>query len=465
VKILLGRINHFHLSDGMHPRDVFMPFELAMLSSMLKKNNQISIWDNDVLNWSQDNWRHRLSEGQFQVIVLKFNPDVADGLIKEIKKIKKCRKCIVILLDFQKNKWYERLMKESGVDYAIWGDPEEVLAKYILFKKKAKGFVWLNNKKNVVTTGPAEIGDIDRLPFYDHESFLSSKYKIVSKSVTVIEKLRWGFMLTSRGCPYRCNFCSPNIRNSFGSGYRSMSPGRILAELKYMVKRLGINAVSFEDDLFTLNKQRIQKMCRMIIKCNLRFSWVVSTRADCLDENLIKIMKRAGCGGVAIGVESGSQRIIKAMDKGESLETIRNSLILLKKAGIAVTTNVIIGYPGETIDDYVRTRNLLHETMPLFVHGHYLALYPGVKLYEKYSNWLLPHGHEFNHRKYNHLNLTKMDDKVCRSLIKRLYFDYYFSLNYLMTYLKFRWRYWWYDPVFELSFLFNTARYLLAFRN
>lgn len=446
MKILLGRIN-FYGKMGGHPRDVFMPFELSMLSTLLKKENKVTIKDNDVLEKNINQWKEILARGKWELVILKLGMDVMEESVELLANFKRNNpKSKLILLGFENKEWFRKIKKESRIDRWIWGDAEKGVLDFLEDDK---------TKANKISV----IDDLDKLPFYDHKSFLGKNYVIYSKSVKVYKKIRWGFLLTSRGCPFNCKFCSSNIRNSQGKFFRAMSAGRIYRELDYMINKLKINAVSFEDDIFTMNRKRVVDLCNKIIQKKLKFSWVVSTRADCLDEELIKLMKRAGCDGMAIGVESGSNRILKSMGKGEKAEEIKNKLLLLRKIGIAVTANVIVGYPGETELDFRKTMRLLKESKVVLVHAHYLTLYPDTLLYSEYKEKIKKN--KYNHRIYGELNLSKMKEKELVRGAQKIYKNYYLSWNYWLTYWFFRWQYWIFNPNLELKLLLRTEDYLL----
>ena len=447
MKILLVRINYFGSVSG-HPRDVFMPFKLSLLSRVLEKDHQVVIRDNDVLRWEVSKWGKCLIEEKWDLVVIKFNMEVGEKIAEIVAKCKENNnKTKILLLDFENNDWCLNMLKKSKADGYVWGDPAIVVKNYIKTGK-------LPLKKPMIES------NLDKFPFFNHKRFLSNDYQIFSKTVSSFNKIKWGFLLTSRGCPFDCKFCSYNIRNSHGKGYRAMSAKRIYKELKYMVSELGINAVSFEDDIFTLDRQRVVDLCNLIIIGKIKFKWVVSTRTDCLDEELIKLMKKAGCDGMALGVESGSNKVLKAMNKGESVEEIKNILLILRKFGVAVTANVIVGYPGESRRDLEKTIKLLKETRVVMVHVHYLTLYPDTILYSEYDRKMVK-TEKYNHRIYGENNFSQMSEEELSKSPVEIYKKYYLSFDYLMTYLRFRWQYWIFNPQIELSLFLRTAKYLL----
>ena len=241
--------------------------------------------------------------------------------------------------------------------------------------------------------------------------------------------------------------------------YRFQSPKRTVDEIEFLVKNFQINALSFEDDLFTLNKKRVIEMCQEIINRNIKISWTVATRLDSLDFKLANWMKKAGCFGMSVGIESGSDRVLSLVNKGEKIRDLKKGMAILKKVGIAVTTNLIIGHPTETLRELKQTLNLVKDLQPIFIHLHYLTPYPGTKIFSQYQAKLTQFK-DFSHWKIHEFNISAVKTEVLQTMMKRMYFEYYLSFSYLKNYLKYRYQYYIYNLSFELNFILNTLRYL-----
>jgi radical SAM superfamily enzyme YgiQ (UPF0313 family) len=220
-----------------------------------------------------------------------------------------------------------------------------------------------------------------------------------------------------------------------------------------------VNAISFEDDLFTLHKQRVMELCQEIIKRNIKISWTVATRLDSLDLTTATWMKKAGCFGMSVGIESGSDRILTLVNKGEKIKELKRGMKILKKVGIAVTTNLIIGHPKETLKEMQATLALVKELKPIFIHLHYLTPYPGTKIFTQYQK-RLSNFKDFSHWKSHDFNISAVKTEVLQSMMKHMYFSYYLNFAYLKTYLKYRYQYYLYNLKFELKFVLGTLKYL-----
>lgn len=470
MDICLVRIVEFQENDSIHPRDVIPSFELLNVSSLLKKNHKIQYLDNEILSKNSKSFLNLILNNKSDLLIIHFQPTVANQMSKMIKEIKKKTNKIVIA--FGTTVEYKTLyfLQESRTDYAILGEVELSLLelindlslkKVLTLKqlKKINGIAFLHNN-SLVKTKPRELLNPNILPFMSHELIQNEKYKVVSKIIRPLGKIKWGFILSSRGCPYKCQFCSPSIRYSYGNKYRYQTPKRTVNEIEYLIKKYGVNAISFEDDIFTLSKDRVVKICQEIIKRNIKVSWTVATRLDCLNQKMINLMKKAGCQGVSTGIESGSDRILQIVKKGENIHQIKKGIQMLQNAKIAVTANIIIGHPTETEKDLQLTLDLIKSVKPAFIHLHYLTPYPGAKLFLEYTNKLNKFK-DYTHRKSHEFNISSVNTERLHKTFKKIYYSHYLSFSFLKNYFKYRLNYWLYDPVFEIKFITKTFLYLI----
>lgn len=159
-------------------------------------------------------------------------------------------------------------------------------------------------------------------------------------------------VVSSRGCPNHCIFCSTSAY--WGHFWRGMSPERVLAEMDILVCDFHAKRIVFGDDLFTLDKRRVHKICDGLEERGCYVEWLCSVRADSLDEELLKHMKSAGCFGVFIGVESGSQESLDRMNKRTTVEDNLSAVKMAKEAGLETTTSFLLGLPWEKEEDIRR---------------------------------------------------------------------------------------------------------------
>lgn len=184
-------------------------------------------------------------------------------------------------------------------------------------------------------------------------------------------------VMTSRGCAWRCTFCGAEA--SWGRGYRGNSVPYVLDALERAVERLPVKMVQIKDDTFTTNKKRVIQLCQGIRARGLRFSWSCDTRVDVLSDELLREMRLAGCERLSLGVESGSQRILDAIDKKITPDEILASTEIAKKYGIKVRYYMMIGNRGETRETFDETLRFLERARPHQYIFAALSVYPGTR--------------------------------------------------------------------------------------
>jgi pyruvate-formate lyase-activating enzyme len=221
------------------------------------------------------------------------------------------------------------------------------------------------------------ITDLDALPHAaDHLSR--------SIGVDVPDQLR--YFISSRGCPGACTFC--NTPDFWGKRVRFRSVGDVLAELATLRSRHGLAYVSIRDDTFTAHRPRTIEFCERLIDSGLHFLWDCQSRVNLVDAERLRWMKRAGCQHVQYGIESGSDRILKLLQKDISRDQIREAVALTRAAGLVVSIYLISGVPDETEEDISATVDLIREILPHDGIVAPLSLYPGTRLYEDSKRFL-----------------------------------------------------------------------------
>jgi len=197
-------------------------------------------------------------------------------------------------------------------------------------------------------------------------------------------------LMTSRGCPWACTFCG--AESSWGRGYRGQSVNYVLDVLEKTVARLPVKMMLVKDDTFTTNRKRVLEICRGIRDRNIGFLWSCDTRVDVLGEDLLREMRLAGCERLSLGVESGSPRILRQVDKKITVQKIIESTELAKKYGIKVRYFMMLGNRGETAETFRETLAFLEKAKPHQYLFSCLSIYPGTRDYEEAvsAGWLEP---------------------------------------------------------------------------
>jgi anaerobic magnesium-protoporphyrin IX monomethyl ester cyclase len=195
-------------------------------------------------------------------------------------------------------------------------------------------------------------------------------------------------VMTSRGCAWRCTFCGAEA--SWGRGYRGQSVPYVLDALEKAVSRAPVKMIQIKDDTFTTNRKRVIELCRGIRERNIRFLWSCDTRVDVLGDELLREMRLAGCERLSLGVESGSQKILDAIDKKITPDEIIASSELARKYGIKLRYYMMLGNRGETRETFDETLRFLERARPHQYIFACLSVYPGTRDYDRAveAGWL-----------------------------------------------------------------------------
>lgn len=198
-------------------------------------------------------------------------------------------------------------------------------------------------------------------------------------------------LATSRGCPYGCNWCAKPV---FGRGYEVRSPRSVARELEALKRQVGPDHVWFADDIFGLTTDWVQEFAREVKHLGARLPFTMQSRVNLMDPEMVEALAEAGAKEVWLGVESGSQKILDAMDKGSRVEQAREATRLLKRRGIRTCWFIQLGYPGEFWDDLSLTRELIREERPDDIGVSVSYPLPGTRFHDKVraelgdrSNW------------------------------------------------------------------------------
>lgn len=189
------------------------------------------------------------------------------------------------------------------------------------------------------------------------------------------------FIITSRGCPAACRFCSsPRF---WGKSLRFRSPRGMVDEIRTIRDRYGLIYFSLRDDTFTARKDRVIAFCRLLLEEKVHILWNCQSRVNAVDEEMLLWMRRAGCECIQYGVESGSEKVLSFLGKGIAPEQVRRAARATRRAGMHLSVYLITGVPGETDEDLQATLALVREILPHDGHVAPLAYYPGTALFEE----------------------------------------------------------------------------------
>lgn len=318
--------------------------------------------------------------------------DAAFEMIKQAKE----NKCRVIVSSSDATDHYEAYLN-AGADAVIIGEAEQTLLETIdLFAGKTisslnaiQGLVYKTENGFEKTEARKVLKDLDHLPLPAWDLIDLQTYKETWMNKHGYFSINF---VTTRGCPYKCNWCAKPV---YGNRYNSHSPERIVELISQLQQTTGFDHIWFADDIFGLKPQWLRRFAELIAERKIRIRYKIQSRADLLlEEDNIKHLASSGCELVWIGAESGSQKILDAMDKGTKISQIHEATRLLKKNKVRVAFFLQLGYPGEAAHEIALTLNMVKELLPDDLGISVSYPLPGTKFYENVkaelknkSNW------------------------------------------------------------------------------
>lgn len=298
--------------------------------------------------------------------------------------IAKAKGCTVIVSSSDSTDHYEKYLN-AGADFVLMGEAEYTLLElcnHIAAEKNdfrsIQGLAYKEHDATVKTARRNVIRDLDALPMAAWDLLDINPYREMWLQSSGYFSLNIG---TTRGCPFKCNWCAKPI---YGNRYNSRSPENVVKELQYLQEHFGFDHIWFCDDIFGLKPGWVQEFAERIQQAGLRFRFKIQARADLLlQEQYIAALAAAGCDNVWMGAESGSQKILDAMDKGIDVTQIEQATWLLKQYGIKPSFFIQFGYLGETKADIRKTIAMINRLLPHSIGISVSYPLPGTVFYEK----------------------------------------------------------------------------------
>ena len=404
------------------PRTAFnVPLGLGYLGAVLKsKGLRVDIIDSSAPYADYDNEKiaKKIEKENYDLIGLTITTFFAVFAYDLMSAIKNQKKLVVVGGPHVTLRPHEPF--EYGASISVKGEAEGTIAEIADYLKgemklsEISGISYLDESGEVIDNPERRLSDdLDILPFPAKDLFNYDEYIRYKEDIS-----KFANILTSRGCPGRCSFCSKVI---FGKKYRFRSPKNIISEIKSLNKAYNIKHFSFIDDAMTCNSKRIDTLCDFF-QNNLDFklTWDCVTRIDFVNIDLLTKMHKSGCLHINYGIESANPQTLKKIKKDNSIENIENTLFRTKEAGINYSINFMWGYPWESADDIENSitfmKRISRESEGIN-SGGILVPFPETEIYESFKD---VHGFE-----NWWLNRNKFTGKY-RILIKSPMFRYFF---------------------------------------
>jgi len=270
------------------------------------------------------------------------------------------------------------MLELTGATAVVRGEPETTVGD-ILRSSNLDGVngITLREHGQVVhrpDQKPVKMDDLP-LPAFQHLPMANYSYELLGERFSLFEM--------SRGCASACTFC---LLKTYGTGVRKKSVDTLVREVEHAVKNYGVRTAYFIDLEFTVLRKQVVEFCQYLIRARHDLTWCCQTRLDLVDEELLALMRRAGCRLIHTGVEAGSDRVLEIVDKKITLDEIRRGMAMIKAAGIDTVCFFMIGFPESDEQDMNDIIELAKELGPTYPSFHVTAPYPGTRLYERVKN-------------------------------------------------------------------------------
>lgn len=358
------------------PAPVFSPFStdekrpplgLGFLISVLKKAGHNVFFIDNYLDPSDFLKTDYLNKNKIDYIGFYINTVCLNESLDMLNQIQELR---------EKRKWSGKIIVGGPhtsvelktipdfVDYIVQGEGEQAILDILLD----------NKTERIVKQGRCQ--KLDSLPFPAWDYFVNLPYDF---TVEWFNQVPVFTMNTSRGCPFNCAFCS--VSSIWGVKYFGFNAERIVKEIEYLIKNYQAQGIYFREDNFTVDKSRVKKICLLLLDKKINIKWACETRVDTLDKELIKLMKKAGCQGFYIGVESGSQRMLDFLEKKTNLKQIEKVFQWAREVDVKTYASFMVGLPTETSEELQQTLDFSQKIKPDSTGFNIFVGIPESKLY------------------------------------------------------------------------------------
>ena len=338
-------------------------------------------------------------------------------------------------------------------DVCIRGEGEETLSELIDCLNTGKeiydidGIVYKDNVNLKVNPSRRPLECLDEVPFPALDLLDLSRYRHI---YPYKNNQRIASILTARGCPYNCHFCGNNSLWNGNVRYRSID--NVIEEIKQIRDKLDVLLFWIEDDLFG-SDSRVREFCKKAIDNELNIKWMCHIRCDSISEETLFLMKEAGCLEVQVGVESGDDSILQAINKNLTIKQIESFFLLAKRIGINIWATFIFGLYGENKETIKKSIALSKRLDPTYVTFIHLLPFPGTQIYEDYSAKGYIKTYDWSKYSWHHMPVFEIDSLNLEDLVKlkkRAYLEFYLRPRKLFSYIV---------------HLFKTGSVKLMFRN
>lgn len=416
---------------------IMFPIGLSYIASAIERAGfDFELVDLDAHRRTDEELKKLLEEKDFDVVALGCivtGYHIVKKITKMVREVKKDAK--IIVGNSVADSITDIILNKTEADIAVIGEGDITIVELLdaLENSKpledVKGIAFKKDGEIVSTPRREAIQDINTIPFpnwelFDMEAYITKGLDAISEPYPMPkEELRPFSVNTARGCMFNCTFCYHVFKQD---KYRYRSPDNVLAEIKLLNEKYGVNYILFNDELTFFSAKQTEEFVDKILESGLKFSWVADIRANLFTEDdmeLLKKIKESGCAGFGYSLESADEEILKNMHKHIKVEDFVKQAKALDKAGIMSWTSLVLGYPEETPETLKKTFDVCDE-VGIYPSSGYLLPQPGTPMYElAKEKGLIKDEEEYlmriGDRQDFTINFTKMSDKEFQTEVEK----------------------------------------------
>jgi radical SAM superfamily enzyme YgiQ (UPF0313 family) len=316
----------------------------------------------------------------------------------------------------------EEVLSNESIDYAVLGEGEITFEEMLSGKniETIEGLAYKKGKKIEINQPRKRIQNLDELPMPAYDLLPIRKYRPAKGTY---KKLPAMSMMTSRGCPGRCTFCSKTL--GFKLTFRSAE--KIFKEIKYLHDKWGIRQILFYDDTFTVFRNNVIRLCKLLIKSKMDISWTCFARVDFINYYMLRMMKKAGCHQIMYGVENIDEIVLRNINKKITMDKVEQAVRWTKKAGIECRLSFMVGNPGDNPEVVKKNIEFVKKLNPDLVVVNITTPFPGTVMFNwaKENNLLLSEDWDDYNLTTQVMRLENLNEKQIYLLYKLFYRKFY----------------------------------------
>jgi len=388
----------------------------------------------------------KLSLGDTIRRIEKFSPDILGFTLATyafhqtlagIKIIKEKLNLPVMVGGWHLTLYPKETLSHKCIDYALIGEVENTLPRFLKTLEEGGSLLSVNglgfrdNGKIVITPEAALTANLDLIPFPSRHLLENHLYyNILSRTKNFTA------MLSTRGCPYQCMFCDLKTKK-----FRMRSALNFVDEIEINYRKFGIKEFDIYDSSFTVDKQRVYKICAELRNRKIQVSWTARSRVDTVDKDLLNAMAQAGCNTLMYGIETGDPVILNGLKKHTNLENVKNIISITKGCGIKTLGFFMLGCPGETRSTALKTIRFINSLDLDYIQVTQLTPFPNTELYQMLlSSGFGDYWREFTLDSSMERQLpsiqTELTPQEIRGLVRRAFLSFYFRPAYILKALN-----------------------------